>query len=267
MNINKFQRLSQLISLLLYNPYFAGFLSGMIYRGKLKHIPCVGFNCHSCPAAVFACPVGAIQLFVSYGTYYISIYLIGFLSLIGAVGGRIVCGWACPFGLIQDLLHKVPSPKWKFPDYLCKARYLIFLLLIIIIPFLTGEPWFCKLCPAGTLEAGIPLILLDKDLAGLTNGFFYLKISILILFIFWMIASKRPFCRTICPLGLIYSFFNKISILKLKLDPEKCTNCSTCGDECPVSINIHETGPNSSECIRCLRCTKCPEGAVKVGWK
>lgn len=262
--MNVFQRISQLISTLLYNPYLFGFYSGSIYLGKLKVIPCPGLNCHSCPSAVFACPIGAIQQFVSYGPHHISFYVFGFLGAVGTVGGRIVCGWACPFGFMQDLLFKIRSLKLEIPPILYKCKYLVLFLLVFAVAYYTKEPWFCKLCPAGTLEAGIPLILLNIELRELIDGLFFVKAAILILFLAWMIISKRPFCRTVCPLGAIYSFFNKISMFRMEVDKGKCIKCDLCLKECPVSLKIYEEGADSANCIRCFRCSKCPTDAVNI---
>lgn len=258
------QRICQIIFTVLYNSYFYGFSLGSIYQGKLKLIPCPGLNCHSCPSAIFTCPVGAAQLFVSYGIYHIPFYTLGFLGAIGTVGGSIVCGWACPFGFIQDMLYKIRSTKLEIPKTLEKAKYLVLFSLVLCFAYYTGEPWFCKLCPAGTLEAGIPLISLNKELRQLIGGLFAVKTAILISFLIWMITSKRPFCRTVCPLGAVYSFFNRVSFLRLEVDKEKCIKCDMCLKQCPVSIKVYEEGGRSSRCVRCFRCTDCMTGAVKV---
>ncbi len=101
--------------------------------------------------------------------------MIGFLLFIGGLVGRLICGWLCPFGLIQDLLHKIPFYKKieTFPAdrLLRKSKYVILVIFVILLPlFLVdilgqGTPYFCKLiCPVGTLEGGIPLVLLNKSM-------------------------------------------------------------------------------------------------------
>ena len=261
------QRFFQAISTVLYNSYFYGFLIGTIYEGRLKLFPCPGFNCHSCPGAVFACPIGAIQLFISFGVCHLSFYTLGFLGTVGTIGGRIVCGWSCPFGFIQDMLYKIPSPKLEIPEFLQKGRYIVLFFLVILVTYVTGDPWFCRLCPAGTLEAGFALLPQNKELVPLLGGLFAVKTAILIILVVFMVVSKRPFCRTLCPLGAVYSFFNRISFLRLEVDKEKCMECDQCLINCPVSIRVYEEGGNSTNCIRCFRCTDCPTGAVKVKWK
>ncbi len=261
------QRISQVISSLLYNAYFRGFLIGTIYQGNFKLLNCPGFNCYSCPSAIFACPIGIIQFFVAYGPYCVSFYTVGLIGIIGTLGGRIVCGWACPFGLLQDLLYKIRAPKFAIPKLLNYGKYLTLVLLVLFLPFYTKEPWFSKLCPAGTLEAGIALVLFNPDLRQLVSTLFFIKIIILILFLVWMTISSRPFCRTTCPLGAIYSLFNKVSFYRVEVNKKLCIKCEQCFKVCPVGIRVYEEGGSSASCIRCQRCKECPTEAVRFAFK
>jgi len=265
MKLKLWNRLSQFAGLFLFNCYFYGFYIRGIYQGSLKLLPCPGFNCHSCPSAVFSCPVGALQLLTTYGAYHIPFYVLGFLGLIGSAAGRIVCGWACPFGLLQDLMHKIPSPKLPIHRMLKWLRYLILIGLVFTVAWITGEPWFCKLCPAGTLEAGIPLTSMNADLRELTGALFTVKLGILAAFLVLFVLCKRPFCRTVCPLGAIYGLFNKVSLLQPRVDKAKCIGCNACLRDCPVEIKPYEGNAcQSADCIRCFRCLKCPTGAISL---
>ena len=265
MKLKLWNRLSQFSGLIVFNFYFYGFYIRGIYQGSLKLLPCPGFNCHSCPAALFTCPIGALQLIITYGTYHIPFYVLGFLGLIGSCAGRIVCGWACPFGLLQDLLHMIHSPKLPVPRMLKWLRYVILIGLVCAVAWITGEPWFCKLCPAGTLEAGIPLTAMNADLRELTGPLFAVKLGILAAFLILFVLCKRPFCRTVCPLGAIYGLFNKVSILHPRVDKGKCIGCNICLRDCPVEIKPYENDAcQSTDCIRCFRCLKCPTGAVSL---
>lgn len=226
----------------------------------LKHMPCPALNCHSCPLAVFACPIGTIQHFGI--IHKVPFYTIGLLGVIGALFGRLNCGWFCPFGFLQDLLYKIKVPKLKLSNRLGWIRYFVLIVLVGLIPVLTLESWFCKLCPAGTIEAGIPQVLLEAQLRAQIGWFFGLKIAILASFLMWMIFTKRPFCRFVCPLGAIYSVFNRFSALQLSVDQARCNRCNLCQQVCPTDIKIYEN-PNSTQCIRCLDCIKvCPTSAI-----
>jgi polyferredoxin len=258
-------RLSQFAGLVLCNLYFYGFYIRGIYQGGLKVLPCPGFNCHSCPSALFTCPVGALQMLSIYGVYHLPLYVLGFLGLIGSAAGRIVCGWACPFGLVQDLLHTIPSPKFRIPALVTWLRYAVLFGLVLGAAWITSDTWFCKLCPAGTLEAGIPLTALNPDLREMTGTLFSVKLGILAFFLLLFVITRRPFCRTVCPLGTIYGFFNRISFIRPRFASDKCTGCKACLKQCPVELSPHEGGAClSSQCIRCLRCLKCPAGAITL---
>jgi len=107
------RRLVQLFSAVLTNSYWPGFTTGKIYSGAIKNACVPGLNCYSCPGALGACPIGSLQAVAADRKYDFSFYIAGFLALTGLVLGRLVCGWLCPFGLIQELIYKIPSPKFR----------------------------------------------------------------------------------------------------------------------------------------------------------
>jgi len=256
------------------NGYFTGFARGKIYRGSSKSLCVPGLNCYSCPGALGSCPIGSLQAVISDIRYKFSFYVIGFLTLVGITMGRFVCGWLCPFGLFQELLNKIPSPKikpaksLKFLEY---GKYVVLIVFVIILPMFwvneigMGQPTFCKfICPAGTLEGGIPLVLMNPTLRDAAGSLFRWKLAILTATIALSIMIYRPFCRYICPLGAVYAFFNPISIYRLELTESKCTHCRICVKKCPLDIPVVEH-PNSPECIRCGKCVSvCPTGALKT---
>ena len=165
--------------------------------------------------------------------------------------GRGWCSWLCPFGLLQELMYKLPLPKWRLPARLGWLRYVFLVILVFVIPYITLEPWFCKLCPQGTLEGGIPQILLHPQLRPLLGWLFALKIVILLAFLAWMAVTRRPFCRWVCPLGAVWSPFNSLSAVRLEVDRETCIECNRCQQVCPVDIRIYENA-DAVECVRCL---------------
>jgi polyferredoxin len=163
---------------------------------------------------------------------------------------------------LQDLLYKIKLPKKQIPKWLDNGKYFVLVILVFIIPYLTLEPWFTRLCPVGTLEAAIPLLAINPKLRPSLGSLFVLKMAILIFFLVWMMVAARPFCRTACPLGALYSLFNTVSYFRIRVNEQKCTHCNICIQECPVSLNLDAIKRNSRECVRCLRCTGCPEGAI-----
>jgi ferredoxin-type protein NapH len=239
----------QVVSALTLNSYFT--------QAVTKGFPCPALNCYACPAAAFACPIGSIQHFIG-AQRKIPLYVLGVVGLIGTLVGRASCGWFCPFGWLQELLYKLPVRKLRLPNRFNWTRYVVLGVLVGVIPLITGEQWFCKLCPAGTLEAGIPMIVLYADLRALVGVLYWIKLTILGIFLAWMSVTRRPFCRWVCPLGALWSPFNPVSSFRLQVDQDACTRCNRCQEVCPVDICVYED-PNASACIRCLACIReCP---------
>ena len=269
----KRRRMIQVLWAFLTNSYLVGFVQGKIYRGKLKNLCVPVLNCYSCPGAVGSCPIGAMQAVIGSWNFKFAFYAAGFLMFIGALMGRFVCGWLCPFGLIQDLLYKIPFLRkintFKGDKLLRKLKYVILLVFVILLPmFLVdvlgqGLPYFCKfICPAGTLEGGILLVLFNESMRG-ALGWLYAWKNVLLLFtVFLSILIYRPFCKYICPLGAVYSVFNPISVFRYRIDREKCVGCDACAKVCKMQVNPAEN-PNHPECIRCGQCKKaCPKQCI-----
>lgn len=258
---------------LLTNSYLAGFARGKIYQGKLKNLCVPGLNCYSCPGALGACPIGAVQAVIGSWNFKLAFYAAGFLMFVGALAGRFVCGWLCPFGLIQDLLHKIPFPEkigtFRGDRLLRKLKYVILIVFVILLPmFLVdvlgqGAPYFCKLiCPAGTLEGGIPLVLLNESMRNALGWLYAWKNVLLLITIVLSVMIYRPFCKYICPLGAVYSVFNPISVFRYRVDEKKCTGCGICAKVCGMQVDPAENA-NHPECIRCGACKKsCPVKAI-----
>lgn len=269
---------AQTLWALITNSHFQGFASGTIAQGKTKNLCVPGMNCYSCPGAQGACPIGALQAIIGHYNYDIAFYVGGFLLLIGALLGRFVCGWLCPFGLIQDLLHKIPFPKkWRTISgdaILRKTKYVIFIVFVVLMPlFLVdvigqGAPYFCKLlCPVGTLEGGIPLVLKNPSLQATIGTLYIWKNALLAITLVASVLIYRPFCKYICPLGAVYSVFNPISVYRYHLDESKCIHCQKCARMCKMNVNpVHNC--NAAECIRCGDCKHaCSTKAITSGWK
>lgn len=261
---------------LLSNSYLPGFFQGKIYKGKLKNFCVPGLNCYSCPGAVGACPIGAMQAVIGSWNFKFAFYVAGFLMFIGALMGRFVCGWLCPFGLIQDLLHKIPFWKkigtFRGDKLLRKLKYIVLLVFVILLPMVLvdilgqGAPYFCKLiCPAGTLEGGIPLVLLNKSMQSALGWLYAWKNALLAATIILSLVIYRPFCKYICPLGAVYSVFNPVSVFRYQVDREACINCGACAEICKMQVNPAKHA-NHPECIRCGACKKvCPAKAIRHG--
>jgi len=267
----------QAAATLLTNANLSGFFTGKIYQGPGKHVCVPGLNCYSCPGAVGACPIGSLQAVIGGRERNLSYYVFGTILLFGALFGRLVCGFLCPFGFIQDLLYKIRSRKPKVPERLDRplryGKYLTLAAVLILPAVLTdpygiGSPYFCKyLCPAGTLEGGVPLLLLNKSLRAAAGALFTWKAAVLAAIIVLSVLLYRPFCKYLCPLGAMYGLLNRVSLYRMELDGERCTGCRACERACPMGVKVTEN-VNSAECIRCGRCReKCPTGAISAGFR
>ncbi|MGI6487123.1 MAG: 4Fe-4S binding protein [Syntrophothermaceae bacterium] len=263
------RRAVQFITAIGINSYFIGFIEGTIYRGGLKNICFPGLNCSSCPGAWGSCPLALLQTGIA-GTArpQFTFFIFGFLVMMGIIGGRLACGWFCPFGLLQELIYKIPLPKlaWK-PEFrrLECLKYVVLVVFVILLPLLgLGTTAFCQyICPVEVLEAYFPLMVVKPSIMATLGFLFRWKLVLLIGIILLAIVIFKPFCRFLCPLGAIYSLFNPISLYRYEVDDNQCIECTSCQAECKLDIPVHEE-PNHRECMRCNECLGCPTGALGV---
>lgn len=259
---------------LLSNIHLSNFFKGGIYQGSGKAVCVPGLNCYSCPAASGACPIGAFQAVVGSSKFGFSYYITGFLILVGVLLGRFVCGFLCPFGWLQDLLHKLPGRKISTGKLkpLTYVKYAVLIGTVILLPALVtndvgmGDPYFCKyICPQGVLEGALPLAAADAGIRSALGTLFTRKLMILVTVGILSVVFYRPFCKWVCPLGAFYGLMNKVSLLGIEVDRGKCVSCGRCAAVCKMDVDITRT-PNHGECIRCGKCvTVCPADALAYG--
>lgn len=262
------RKIVQLYAALLTNANIKGFFNGQIYKGATKNICVPGLNCYSCPGAIGACPLGSLQNALMESDTRLPAYIFGTIILFGLLLGRTVCGWLCPIGLGQELLYKIKTPKVKknkVTRVFSYLKYVLLAVLVIIIPMTVFIPGFCEyICPAGTFQGGLGLLLQEERYATLAQlgPLFTWKFTVMILVIVGSIFFFRFFCRFLCPLGALYGFFCRIAVLGVKLDKNKCTDCGLCIAAC--KMDIKRVGDH--ECIHCGECIKvCP--AKAISWK
>ncbi|MFA6938596.1 MAG: 4Fe-4S binding protein [Treponema sp.] len=260
--IYKHRHAVQIISMLVYNADVRNWFKGTISRAPTKNVCVPGLNCYSCPGAIASCPLGSLQSTISNGKF--PFFITGFLLLIGTFLGRAVCAFLCPVGFVQELLYKIPTkkvPKTKTLLNISRgaslAKYVILVLMCVVAPLIIyfrdgiGSPVFCSwICPAGTVSAGWFLTLTNEYLRNAIGFLFNWKSVVAIVLIICSIFIFRPFCKYICPLGAIYSLFNKVAIFGIKVDETKCCHCNACTFSCKMNaLKI-----NDRECIRCGEC-------------
>lgn len=266
---------TQIGATLLSNPYLGNFFKGKIYSGSGKRFCTPGLNCYSCPGAAGSCPIGALQAVAGSLQYQFSFYIVGMLSLIGVFLGRTVCGFLCPFGLVQELLHKIPGKKYsteKLAVLKGLKYFLLFFVVLLMSAFFTDSfgmapPYFCKyICPQGILEGGIPLAIANEGIRATLGKLFLWKSGILLLVLVLSVFVYRPFCKFLCPLGAFYAFFNKLSFFQYRVDENACIHCGKCRKACGMEVDMskNQTG---LECIRCGECVKvCPTDAITTSF-
>ena len=269
------RRIIQVYAALLTNANLKGFAEGQIYQNTseitavTKNLCSPGINCYSCPGAIAACPLGALQNSLGASKTTTPYYILGIIALLGLLLARTICGFLCPFGFFQDMLYKVKTPKVKKSAYtrlLSYLKYVFLIALVIAVPLIYHNvPGFCKyICPAGTFEGGVGLLsnAVNANKYPMLGYLFSWKFVLLVVCITASIFVYRAFCRFICPLGAIYGFFNKVSLLGVKLEKSKCIDCGMCISKC--KMDIRHVGDH--ECINCGECISvCPTKAIS--WK
>lgn len=274
---HKLRLLFQIVYTIITNGYMYGYLNGKIYKGSLKYACVPGLNCYSCPGAVAACPLGALQNALNQKNFEVPFAVLGFFFIFGSIFGRFVCGWLCPFGLLQDLLHKIPLFKKKknlpFHSVLKYGKYVVLFGLVIIgsAVLFTGfakVPAFCKyLCPSGTFFGALPLMASNEQLADQAGDLFGWKLAVLLVILFGSIKVYRPFCQYLCPLGAIYGWFNRFSLVQIRWEKDNCISCMACQKACPVGLSPEQISV-SAECIKCGQCvSSCPKQCLHFGKK
>ncbi|MDL2310611.1 4Fe-4S binding protein [Peptostreptococcaceae bacterium OttesenSCG-928-C18] len=266
LNLPTKRKLTQLFVALLYNADVVNFTDKTINQAPTKGVCVPGLNCYSCPGAVGSCPLGSLQFAISKIPNKLPFYIVGTLLIFGGLFGRLICGFLCPFGFIQELLYKIPTPKFKknsITRKLSVLKYIFLVLFIFVLPVILKSPTFCKyICPTGTIEAGIPLVILGNQFDHIIGFLFNWKLFLAVLTGLMCIIIYRGFCKFICPLGAIYSFFNRYSVFGITVNQHKCIHCSKCVKVCKMDIKE----VNDRECINCGECiSSCPTNAIH--WK
>jgi len=243
-------QLIKLISLLIFTGAALVIIISGLYKYRkiilIASIVILGFYLGG-----FLCPLAAIQnVFVKWRTGYLLLFLTIIIPTI--LWGRIFCGYICPFGALQELLHikKVTRTiPYTWHRYLTRVKYVLLGYLVVRV-LLTGEVILQDYTPFKALFTwgGIPLSI------GLTLAFGILSI-----------IMYRPFCRYVCPLGAFLGLLSRFRLFKVKVN-SNCVNCGLCKKVCQ-SQAITGKPPiiDSSECILCGDCLKkCSRKAIGI---
>ncbi len=244
------------------------------------------------------CTAGTLERTLTlFWPFIITVAILAILFLVCILIGRALCAWACPIGLIQDVvirfLKKIKinmyEPPMKHHKKMSVIKFAILFLVITIsasigFALLFNEPMgilyrdlydpmaqcspACLGCPAPILRyVYVDVGNFNPHFENPSNVF---QFSVFLIFIFGIFIVPRFWCRYLCPMGALSSLFNKVSYLNLHKDQDKCTYCNYCVDVCPTRVDgfmteteqerIAETG-----CTFCGDCVEaCPEKALSI---
>jgi len=203
-------------------------------------------SCGSCPMRV--CP----------GTW-LQTRVIGFLVVSGIVAGRVLCGWACPMGTIQDLLGRVPKwraltrPRFGRVDRWLKGLKYLMLAVTVAAFYLVNERFAVPVRGHSnwSLDA-VRVAWLTYDTAS------RVRVVILVTGVVLALGLTRVWCRYLCPLGALLVIGNRISLFRLRRNPSLCANCG----KYPREGRTYTT-PGTADCVICGDCIEgCARGAI-----
>lgn len=215
-----------------------------------------------------SCPIiteGASQGIATGGLFVFTFLFIGSLFF-----GRLWCGYLCPAGGLQEIYFGLNSTRFKI-GWLNWLNYPIFLGIYGSIAV--------AIYSAGGLST-IDLfyqtgngISIDRP-----GAYVILYAQIAFITVFALLAGRRGFCHSFCPIAVMLIIGRKIRnlvgwpALRLAADAERCVDCGRCSETCPMSLDVRgmvrEGKMEDAECILCGGCVDtCPQDAVRYAWR
>jgi ferredoxin-type protein NapH len=254
-------------------------------------------ECPSMPYKTTLCVYGILQRNLSFEwavVPFIPLATIAMILLFGALFGRALCGWACPLGFFQDAVSatmrfikvKQRELSQKFNFMLSSIKYLVLFVTLSIVSSVgiahvlnvmlgkkyafswgvCGRAPYCLICPVPVLFVTLPSlaasVFYGSSLPQLPITF-YIGLAAFVIFIVASIATKRSWCRYVCPLGAMMGLFNRFSLLHIKKKPNTCTTfCrgheKECREDCPMGLQV-QRGEDPSSMVDCMMCYECAD--------
>ncbi len=208
----------------------------------------------------------AVKVFKSMVGLYPSIagkvWAFAFFAILAVIGSKLICGWACPFGALQELIYYLPIlrkfKKRKLPFVVSNAvRATLFVVtLLLLFGIVGGRKGFV------IYHFINPFNLFNFDIETVTVGATIL-VALVVSFGFY-----RPFCQFVCPFGFLSWLLERLSIFRVKIDHDRCTNCGACIVACPLDAAKDRVAGKAfpADCFSCARCLNvCPVDAIRYG--
>ena len=191
-----------------------------------------------------------------------AVKIIAFTSFIilAIVGNKMICGWACPFGALQELIYSIPILRKiknkRLPFVFTNTiRTCLFITMLLFLFGVVG----------GRRGFVIYHYLNPFNLFNLDFEAFSILLTVIIVSLVSFIAY-RPFCQFICPFGLISWIAERFSIFRVRIDKEKCIQCGACIKACPLGAAEGRLNRKilPADCFSCARCLNvCPVDAIQ----
>jgi polyferredoxin len=245
---------------------FGALNSNFIHSAAVSRWCLPVMNCEACIYGWLGCPVGMIRNSLTMHEFpWIPLAIV---LGIGVLVGRFFCGWICPIGLLQDLLHKIPSRKFPVPRWTTWIKYPVLAGSVFAAAWTLGgdSPWFfCNFCPTAGVQVVLPAAIMERDVLKLFEQ--PAKFASTLAMLLGAVALSRPFCKILCPIGALVAITNKIMPWKLHLNGNSCIHCRKCERSCPMDLPVmkHQDAAVSRdpECILCHECkSACPVDAI-----
>ena len=209
---------------------------------------------------------GTVKLFKSFTGLYPSIAekLAAFLffAVLAVIGNKLVCGWACPFGALQELVFSMPIlrrlKQRKIPFAAANtARSVLFIvMLLLLFGVIGGRRGFV------VYHFVNPFGLFNLDIESVSIGI------TIVMALALSAGVYRPFCQFVCPFGLVSWSLEWVSLFRVKIDRQRCVNCGACIRACPSQAASGRVKGKRfpADCYSCARCLNvCPEEAIAYG--
>ncbi len=225
----------------------------------------------------------------------LNVGIVAALVILTLLVGRVYCSVICPLGVMQDVISWINSrrkgKKRRFSYSPAKTWLRYGVLALFVVALIAGigsvaallAPYSSYGRIANNLFApiygwGNNLLAYFAERAD-SYAFYHTDVWLKSLLTFIIAAvtfvtiavlawrNGRTYCNTICPVGTVLGFLSRYSLLKVRIDTDKCRSCSLCSRQCKAScIDYKNHTIDYSRCVDCMDCLgSCEFGAISFG--